>query len=227
MSCRSSIRTASTTSTASGGSSSTSTAMRWGPKGLPQKGGGRETGGRIFVAEAWTPTVERTANYVRPDELHQAFNFQYLGTHWDAAELRTVIDRTLDAAPGRRPGHLGPVQPRRHPARHPLRQPARPRHPDPSGRRPRTGPARGPRGDPADAGAARLGLRLPGRGTGPAGRRRPAGRGAPGPGVLPGRRPGRLPRRLPSADPPGRARGRRTASATAAAGCRSRRAGAS
>ncbi len=43
------------------------------------------------------PTVERTANYVRPDELHQAFNFQYLGTHWDAEELRTVIDRTLDA----------------------------------------------------------------------------------------------------------------------------------
>ncbi|MET9252931.1 glycoside hydrolase family 13 protein [Streptomyces sp. NPDC003717] len=54
-------------------------------------------GERIFVAEAWTPTVERTANYVRPDELHQAFNFQYLATAWDAASLREVIDRTLDA----------------------------------------------------------------------------------------------------------------------------------
>ncbi|WP_060884950.1 glycoside hydrolase family 13 protein [Streptomyces caniscabiei] len=54
-------------------------------------------GERIFVAEAWTPTVERTANYVRPDELHQAFNFQYLSTSWDAAELKVVIDRTLDA----------------------------------------------------------------------------------------------------------------------------------
>ncbi|WP_149826353.1 glycoside hydrolase family 13 protein [Streptomyces tailanensis] len=54
-------------------------------------------GDRIFVAEAWTPTIERTANYVRPDELHQAFNFQYLSTEWDAAELRVVIDRTLDA----------------------------------------------------------------------------------------------------------------------------------
>ncbi|ALC20171.1 glycoside hydrolase family 13 protein [Streptomyces pristinaespiralis] len=52
---------------------------------------------RIAVAEAWTPTVERTANYVRPDELHQAFNFQYLGTHWDAAELRAVIDSSLAA----------------------------------------------------------------------------------------------------------------------------------
>ncbi|WP_448317570.1 glycoside hydrolase family 13 protein [Streptomyces sp. CO7] len=55
------------------------------------------SGDRVFVAEAWTPTVERTAHYVRPDELHQAFNFQYLSTHWDAAELREVIDRTLEA----------------------------------------------------------------------------------------------------------------------------------
>ncbi|MGW1022305.1 glycoside hydrolase family 13 protein [Streptomyces sp. NPDC002577] len=54
-------------------------------------------GERIFVAEAWTPTIERTANYVRPDELHQAFNFQYLSTSWDAGELREVIDRSLDS----------------------------------------------------------------------------------------------------------------------------------
>ncbi|MEU6388340.1 alpha-amylase family glycosyl hydrolase [Streptomyces sp. NPDC046939] len=54
-------------------------------------------GERVFVAEAWTPTVERTANYVRPDELHQAFNFQYLGAPWDAKELRTIIDSSLDA----------------------------------------------------------------------------------------------------------------------------------
>ncbi|MFI0239134.1 glycoside hydrolase family 13 protein [Streptomyces sp. NPDC016845] len=54
-------------------------------------------GERVFVAEAWTPTVERTANYVRPDELHQAFNFQYLGAPWDARELRTIIDSSLDA----------------------------------------------------------------------------------------------------------------------------------
>ncbi|GHJ38083.1 glycoside hydrolase family 13 protein [Streptomyces sp. TS71-3] len=52
---------------------------------------------RIFVAEAWTPTIERAANYVRPDELHQAFNFQYLSAYWDAAGLREIIDRSLDA----------------------------------------------------------------------------------------------------------------------------------
>ncbi|MHC5902889.1 glycoside hydrolase family 13 protein [Streptomyces sp. S6] len=55
------------------------------------------SGERIFVAEAWTPTVGRTANYVRPDELHQAFNFQYLSTYWDAEKLREVIDLTLDS----------------------------------------------------------------------------------------------------------------------------------
>ncbi|MER7670364.1 glycoside hydrolase family 13 protein [Kitasatospora sp. NPDC096128] len=54
-------------------------------------------GQRIGVAEAWTPTVQRTANYVRPDELHQAFNFQYLGTDWEAAALRSVIDLSLDS----------------------------------------------------------------------------------------------------------------------------------
>ncbi len=68
-----------------------------GTEGPSSEGRGWETGGRIFVAEAWTPTIERTANYVRPDELHQAFNFQYLSTHWDAEELRSCIDRTLDA----------------------------------------------------------------------------------------------------------------------------------
>jgi len=54
-------------------------------------------GERIFVAEAWTPTVARTAGYVRPDELHQAFNFQYLSTAWEAEPLREVVDRTLEA----------------------------------------------------------------------------------------------------------------------------------
>ncbi|QMU68730.1 glycoside hydrolase family 13 protein [Streptacidiphilus sp. P02-A3a] len=52
---------------------------------------------RIAVAEAWTPTVERTALYLRPDELHQAFNFQYLGTEWAAGPLREVIDVSLDS----------------------------------------------------------------------------------------------------------------------------------
>ncbi|PNE42037.1 MULTISPECIES: glycoside hydrolase family 13 protein [Streptomyces] len=51
----------------------------------------------IGVAEAWAPSVERLALYVRPDELHQAFNFQFLTTPWEAEALRGVIDSSLTA----------------------------------------------------------------------------------------------------------------------------------
>ncbi|MEU8823670.1 glycoside hydrolase family 13 protein [Streptomyces sp. NPDC048636] len=54
-------------------------------------------GDRIGVAEAWAPSPERLALYVRPDELHQAFNFQFLKSPWDAAAMRTVIDESLAA----------------------------------------------------------------------------------------------------------------------------------
>ncbi|KAA9161356.1 glycoside hydrolase family 13 protein [Amycolatopsis acidicola] len=52
---------------------------------------------RIFVAEAWVATPERLARYVRPDELHTAFNFDFLRCAWDAASLREVIDTSLAA----------------------------------------------------------------------------------------------------------------------------------
>ncbi|MFK0222602.1 glycoside hydrolase family 13 protein [Streptomyces vinaceus] len=54
-------------------------------------------GPRIGVAEAWAPTSERLALYVRPDELHQAFNFRFLNCPWDTAAMRTVIDESLAA----------------------------------------------------------------------------------------------------------------------------------
>lgn len=56
-------------------------------------------GDRALCAEAWLPTVDRTALWVRPDEMHQAFNFPYLMTGWDAAELREVISESLRAFP--------------------------------------------------------------------------------------------------------------------------------
>ncbi len=52
---------------------------------------------RIGVAEAWAPTSERLALYVRPDELHQAFNFRFLTCPWDPEGMRTVIDESLAA----------------------------------------------------------------------------------------------------------------------------------
>ncbi len=54
-------------------------------------------GERVGVAEAWTSTVARSARYLRPGELHQAFNFAYLTTGWDAAALRSVISESLEA----------------------------------------------------------------------------------------------------------------------------------
>jgi alpha-glucosidase len=57
-------------------------------------------GDRALAAEAWLPTAERTAEWVRSDEMHQAFNFPYLQTEWNAADLREVIDVSLRAFPG-------------------------------------------------------------------------------------------------------------------------------
>ncbi|SDH62110.1 alpha-glucosidase [Sinosporangium album] len=55
-------------------------------------------GDRVGVAEAWAPTPERLARYVRPDELHQAFNFHFLTAGFDAASFREVIDESLRTA---------------------------------------------------------------------------------------------------------------------------------
>ncbi|MFC4072195.1 glycoside hydrolase family 13 protein [Actinoplanes subglobosus] len=54
-------------------------------------------GGRILVAEAWVQPEERLARYVRPDEMHQAFNFPYLEAPWSPAPLREIIDSSLAA----------------------------------------------------------------------------------------------------------------------------------
>jgi alpha-glucosidase len=54
-------------------------------------------GERIAVAEAWAPTLARVADYVRADELHQAFNFGYLAAPWQVDEQRKMISASLNA----------------------------------------------------------------------------------------------------------------------------------
>lgn len=54
-------------------------------------------GERILAAEAWVDPLPRVAKWVRPDEMHQAFNFAYLETPWQAGALRRVIDDSIDA----------------------------------------------------------------------------------------------------------------------------------
>ena len=55
-------------------------------------------GERVLVAEAWVAPAERLAAYVRPDEMHQAFNFEYLETAWSGAAVRDVVTRTAAAS---------------------------------------------------------------------------------------------------------------------------------
>ncbi|MDR5701383.1 glycoside hydrolase family 13 protein [Agromyces aerolatus] len=54
-------------------------------------------GERILAAEAWVDPLAKVAAWVRPDEMHQAFNFAYLETPWQADALRRVIDDSLEA----------------------------------------------------------------------------------------------------------------------------------
>uniref|UniRef100_UPI001FE7AF12 alpha-amylase family glycosyl hydrolase n=1 Tax=Pseudonocardia pini TaxID=2758030 RepID=UPI001FE7AF12 len=50
---------------------------------------------RVFVAEAWVPEADRFARYLRTDELHTAFNFDFLEAPWRAPALRGSVEQTL------------------------------------------------------------------------------------------------------------------------------------
>ncbi len=52
---------------------------------------------RAFAGEVWVGSLEALAAYLRPDELHTAFNFDHLKCPWSPAELRTVIEDSLHA----------------------------------------------------------------------------------------------------------------------------------
>jgi alpha-glucosidase len=52
-------------------------------------------GDRMLVAEAWVDPIERLACYVRSDEMHQAFNFDFLVAPWRAADQREVIAASM------------------------------------------------------------------------------------------------------------------------------------
>lgn len=54
-------------------------------------------GARALVGELWLPDTERFVKYLRPDEMHTAFNFDFLARPWDAAQLRESIEQTLAA----------------------------------------------------------------------------------------------------------------------------------
>lgn len=52
---------------------------------------------RMMVAEAWV-SPGRLPNYLRPDEYHQAFEFDLLSADWGAATFTGIIDHSVAAA---------------------------------------------------------------------------------------------------------------------------------
>jgi alpha-glucosidase len=54
-------------------------------------------GDRLFVTEAVVRDPERLSRYVRPDEMHTSFNFDYLTAPWEPHRLRAVIDESIAA----------------------------------------------------------------------------------------------------------------------------------
>ena len=52
---------------------------------------------RILCAEAWVEPEDALAAYVRPGEMHQAFNFPFLDAPWAAGPLREVITESFRA----------------------------------------------------------------------------------------------------------------------------------
>lgn len=54
------------------------------------------SGNRMAVSEAWVNPPSRSALYVRPDELANTFNFDFLTVKWGNETLRSSIDRSIE-----------------------------------------------------------------------------------------------------------------------------------
>ncbi|MBT0772219.1 glycoside hydrolase family 13 protein [Kineosporia sp. J2-2] len=52
---------------------------------------------RVFVAEAWVESSARLAEYLRPERLHTAFDFELMRARWSARELRDTARASLEA----------------------------------------------------------------------------------------------------------------------------------
>jgi len=55
---------------------------------------------KYFVGEIWVPSPDRLADYLRPDELHNAFSFDLLVQPWNADRFRKAIETGLAVGRG-------------------------------------------------------------------------------------------------------------------------------
>lgn len=51
---------------------------------------------RVLVGEVWLADPKRFAAYLRHDEMHSAFNFDFMTQPWEAQALRASVTRTLE-----------------------------------------------------------------------------------------------------------------------------------
>lgn len=54
-------------------------------------------GERVFVAELTSLEPKKLARYLYPNELHSAFNLEFMSCPWNASAMRATIDATLSA----------------------------------------------------------------------------------------------------------------------------------
>jgi len=86
-----------------GGGETTANAPYWGQEGVHEifrdwhKLLSQYGTDRILVAEAWVSPLTKMALWVRPDEMQQTFNFDYLETPWEASALKATIERSISA----------------------------------------------------------------------------------------------------------------------------------
>ncbi|HEY7822000.1 MAG TPA: alpha-amylase family glycosyl hydrolase, partial [Acidimicrobiia bacterium] len=53
--------------------------------------------GSVMIAEAWLPDWSQLVDYLRPGEYHQAFDFLFLQSPWDARAMRESVQEALEA----------------------------------------------------------------------------------------------------------------------------------
>ncbi|WP_245595503.1 glycoside hydrolase family 13 protein [Glycomyces tenuis] len=55
---------------------------------------------RVLIGEVWLPETERFVRYLRDDEMHMAFNFDFMTAPWACEAIRSSITTTFEAHRG-------------------------------------------------------------------------------------------------------------------------------
>ena len=56
-----------------------------------------ESGEKVLCGEGYVLPLSKMAQWLRPDELHQNFNFRFLDAHWVESIIKEIIDESITA----------------------------------------------------------------------------------------------------------------------------------